>query len=394
MRSVKAFTTAILLVAFSASAVAQFGPPNASLIQMAYQAEVSCVLSDPETVLSPLGMREIDFLSKNALHAGAQAWHQYVLKNGVSEAYMSARALRMQQRFSPADAYLQTCQRRSRKSYRAAIAQLKTADPIVLDDLAWVPLMSADREYLGAGLAFMHSAGAWRYLGFAFDGLGKSARTSAIVDSLQGGESRPEIDHVAEFIALCPMPEAPQLKPEIGGDEITKAEDLIQGETEFDPKNTLGAAQRIALQRYAEGKQVPASAIAQLVYAEVLIRSLAFDSAPAAGSPKWQARVRRAEQYFELANLGGADLYRFAPLIAWLADLHRTGAGGIDMSPTHASKLYQIALAAGFEEAAERLTDMKSLVPSDSENAEVPYVPGPGEFEQSPRAPVQPYRCE
>jgi hypothetical protein len=64
------------------------------------------------------------------------------------------------------------------------------------------------------------------------------------------------------------------------------------------------------------------------------------------------------------------------------------------MSPTHASKLYQIALAAGFEEAAERLTDMKSLVPSDSENTEVPYVPGPGEFEQSPRAPVQPYRCE
>jgi hypothetical protein len=129
-----------------------------------------------------------------------------------------------------------------------------------------------------------------------------------------------------------------------------------------DEDNDLGAAQRIATKRYALGLSRKPSASAKLLMAEVLLRSLEFESAPELGSERWSARVRRAESLFDEARQAGVALESFAPLITWLAGVHFHGAGDFAVDFDRGISLLEIAARFGDEEALE----LKQQIPKDA----------------------------
>ena len=328
--------------------------PNLNQIQAAFDAEVRCELSDPIGLLAELPLAILSDMQSKAMHADATELNLLISNDSwLLKDYVITRQLRQGGKFDLAEVYRQDCSHRTSSTQRRAISQLKIADAVAKADFAWVPLLGNGNEYLGPGLVFVRENNQWRYLELVSATLGSTAKNRQLVQELRT-VVRDDADDIAEFIRICNMPKAPQPKMSF---DFAKAyqRDIsaeIYGDTEFDPKNALGALQRTAVRRHAEGKQVAPSAVAQLLFAEVLIRSLEFASAPSAATPQWLSRVTRAQQFFEQAHARGADLASFLPLIPWLADVNLQGSGTHPIDLSKAQQLYKIAAAAGNTEAA------------------------------------------
>ena len=357
MRSKLAFFSLLALVASSyatSSAADPAGEPSLSQIQAAFNAESRCKLADPVGLLAEFPLALLADLQNKAMHSDAMQLTNLSADGDVGiHDYLLARRLRMHGQFDLSDVYAVDCRLQASKAQIRAMAQLRPADALVIADFAWVPLVSAGQEYLGSGLVFVFENKQWRYFGIERSAFGSTPSTAALLQDLRTMTTF-DIYDPAAFVSACPMPKAPQARLNF---DLAKAYeydvyDEIYPDGDSDPKNALGALQRAAVRRHAEGKQVAPSAVAQLLFAEVLIRSLEFDSAPKPESPQWLSRVTRAQQFFEQAHARGADLARFLPLIPWLAEVNLKGSGTHPIDIAKAQQLYKIAAEAGDVDAA------------------------------------------
>lgn len=309
--------------------------PSRFLVDTALRALSSCVLPDPAAVLSLQRMGDLAEIQAEALYAPSteddRPW-------GLELAIVAQ--LRRTQSFDIADVYAADCAWRTASAKRKALGQLRPADPVLVGDLAFVPLLSADYEYLGPGLLFVREPQGWRLMGLEMAVLGSARGTAELVRQLQ---TRVEIEDEEQFAALCVvLPPAPMPRLD------------WQSEREYldeDPKNAAGAAQRLAALRHASGNQVPQSAVAQLILAEILLRSLEFDGAPEVGSPRWLGRIAHAERLIASAQAHDLDWVRFSPLLVWLAQAHAHGHGGLTPDPLLESAYLKRALDAGDDDA-------------------------------------------
>ena len=354
----------ILAVGLFASgrAAADASEPTLNQIQDAFKAESRCELADPAGLLAELPLAYLADIQRKALHSDALELTKLSASGdvGLSD-YLNARRLRVHGKFDLPDVFAIDCNLRTNKVQLRALSQLRPSDAIVMADFAWIPLVTSGQEYLGSGLVFVQENGKWRYLEIELLTLGNTADSKALRQDLSSYLKNGEVDP-AVFVASCPMPKAPQ--PQLNFDLLKEYErDInieVNGDAEFDAKNALGALQRAAVRRHAEGKQVAPSAVAQLLFAEVLIRSLEFDSAPKLDSPQWLSRVTRAEQFFDQAQARGADLTRFLPLIPWLAEVNLKGSGTHPIDIAKAKQLYKLAAEAGNSEAATLFAQFKT----------------------------------
>lgn len=357
MRAKFAFFSLLALVASSyatSSAANPASEPSLSQIQAAFNAESRCELADPAGLLAEFPLAWLSDLQNKAVHSDAVELTKLSADGDVGiNDYLLTRRLRIDGQFDLADVYAVDCRLQASKAQIRALAQLRPADALVIADFAWVPLVSAGQEYLGSGLIFVFENKRWRYFGIERSAFGSTPSTAALLQDLRT-QTTDELEDPAAFVSSCPMPKAPQ--PQLNFDlakvyERDISEEIYQGE-DYDPKNALGALQRAAVRRHAEGKQVAPSAVAQLLFAEVLIRSLEFGSAPKPESAQWLSRVTRAQQFFEQAHARGADLARFLPLIPWLAEVNLQGSGAHPIDIAKAQQLYKIAAEAGDADAA------------------------------------------
>ena len=317
----------------------------------------------------------------HVLHEDAAQWNAEEYPS-VDPEFLSIRALRKRGRFDLADMYSAHCYANESEPKRLALKSLKPGEVSVLGDIAWVPLL-AGKEYIGAGLVFVREAANWRFSYSGFDYLGETAATAKLIYAL-GSTLDMNLDDPEEFISHCAMPAAPEpmLNFKSEQDEETIYDEFYPDG--FDAKNYLGAVQRASVRRYAEGKTVPPSAIAQLVFAEVLVRSLSFDSAPEVASKAWAERVRRAEQLLEQAKVRSVKLERFRPILTWLGDVYASGIGEIEADFSKARSYYSLATNLGDESAAESLAKISAKVPVQtgeqtnvSKLTDMPSIAGP-----------------
>ena len=344
-----ALVALVACVSSSAATSAAAREPTLNQIQAALNAESRCELADPAGLLAEFPLARLADLQDKAMHADAVQLTKLGTDGDIGVIdYLLARRLRLRGQFDLSDVYAIDCRLQSSKAQFRAMAQLKPADALVIADFAWVPLVSSGQEYLGSGLTFVLENNQWRYFGIDSSAFGSTPNTEGLMQDLRTRMSY-NTDDDAAFVSTCPMPKAPQ--PQLNFDLAKAYERDLFGEIyvgdDNDPKNALGALQRAAVRRHAEGKQVAPSAVAQLLFAEVLIRSLEFDSAPKPESPKWLSRVTRAQQFFEQAHARGANLARFLPLITWLAEVNLRGSGAHPIDNSKAQQLYKIAAEAG-----------------------------------------------
>jgi hypothetical protein len=357
----KAKITSLCLLAFfvantraASSTASPAREPSLSQIQAAFNAESTCELSDPAALLAEFPLASLADVQSKALHSDAVGLTKLSADGGIGlREYLATRRLRIRGQFDLADVYAVDCRLRASKAQIRAMSQLKPADALVIADFAWVPLVGAGQEYLGSGLIFVFEKNQWRYFGIDRSAFGNTPSTASLLQDLRT-QTTYDLEDRAAFTSACPMPKAPQAQLNF---DLAKAYrhdvyDDIYRDGDSDPKNTLGALQRAAVRRHTEGKQVAPSAVAQLLFAEVLIRSLEFDSAPKPESPQWLSRVMRAQQFFEQAHARGADLTRFLPLIPWLAEVNLKGSGAHPIDTAKAQQLYKMAAEAGNADAA------------------------------------------
>ncbi len=344
---------ALVACAYAASSPPAANEPTLNQIQAAFNAQSRCELADPAGLLAEFPLALLSDTQNKAMHADAVQLTKLAAAGDIALTdYLLARRLRIRGQFDLSDVFAIACRAYTSKAQFQAWTQLKPSDALVIADFAWVPLLSREQEYLGPGLVFVRENNQWRYLHFEFDAFGSSASTAALLQSMRKAAAYSSDDDAA-FVAACPMPKAPQ--PQLNFDlakayERDISEEIYRGR-DWDQKNALGALQRAAVRRHAEGKQVAPSAVAQLLFAEVLIRSLEFDSAPPPESAQWLSRVIRAQQFFDQAHARGANLARFLPLIPWLAEVNLKGIGAHPIDIAKAQQLYKIAANSGDEDA-------------------------------------------
>lgn len=340
--------------------------PDARQIDAARRALVECRLDEPAALLDPLWLTRIRALQRLALHAeDAQEMAS------LSELAQIA-AMRRERRFQPDDVYTAECLTDTPAAMRKAIAGMHPADPVVVRDVAWVPLVTAAGDYLGTGLSFSRVDGEWRWSSWETRVLARSAQTQALSLELGGRVDWREDD--ADFQrCIDGLPPPPMPRPE---DELRAAEDADDW-SDRDESNALGAAQRLAALRFGEGRGERPSATAKLILAEILLRSLDFEGAPAFPGERWRQRVQRAEALIAEARLHSIDWLRMAPILVWLARAHESGAGGLSIDPTLALGYRQLAASAGTAEVRDLLADLESqswmpVPPGDDLHFEMP----------------------
>jgi hypothetical protein len=308
----------------SASVTAQTAP-TAGQLDSARRALANCELHDPAALLSQSLLDELNVYQGAALYASKEE------AETLDEDQALVASLRRNGRYDMADVYATYCRWSWPKAARSALAQLRVADPIVSGQIAFAPLLTGDYEYFGSGLVFVQEAGVWRLSYWEREVLGSTPKIAGLVAAVS---TRIEIEDYEAYLSTCIVgPAAPMLR-------LDWHVDWKDGDDA--PYATLGAAQRLAALRHAQGRSVPRSTVAQLILAEVLIRSVTFADAPEPGSARWLARIARAERLLAAVDESAVDWTRLAPVLLWLARGHAEGNSGLPIDPMVAQHYTQL----------------------------------------------------
>ncbi len=345
-------------------------PPKAEQISAALQAQAHCTFPDPELVLLSNEMRvNLALFEYEARHTTAQSL-------GAQPDYSNEdriRMLRKHGRFTPETVFTSTCQTETTAEFRAAIKQLVPGEAAVVNDLAWVQLLTPNKELHGPGLLFVNENG-WKYSGITQSLRGQMLRPSKTIAKIMQGlvtEPLSSDEDYESYNRRCPMPEAPEPRPASFEYEPMWQEGFWSKDQSGD--NVFGALERLAVRRLAEDKTYVA-ATTQLLYAEILLRSLAFEDAPAPGTQIWLSRVEKAQELLQTAIQRGVDARRFSPLIGWLGIRYIVGEPGVKQDMARAKRLLKIAAEYGDYDATGVLASIKSgEIEVCSDHLELPY---------------------
>lgn len=312
------------------------------------RAESTCKIADPETLFTAPLLGDLARFQIAAKHQPAQHLVEES-EDYITLDYLVVRSIRLAGKYDLADVYRAKCS--TSQAWRQAMAQLKPGEIFVVENYAWVALL-AEGEYFGAGLSFIKQDERWRFNGIASDYLGSSPRVDALMRLLHTEFELPEV-HVSQ----CRMPEAPELSEQLLAEKIDALEtqEAQDADDYYDERDALAVAMRNAVRFYAEGKQTPPLPIAQMMMAEMLLRSLDFDDAPDSGTQKWAARVQRAARFMDDAEARGVNLDRVAPLLGWLGQAYWHGVGELSADSMRAKRYLELAAHWGDEQAAEFL---------------------------------------
>lgn len=321
--------------------------PSAQQIDGARRALIDCQLADPTAVLDHVWLDELTELQQFALHADD-------VREDLSDGDQALVAqLRRDRRFELNEVYAAECHANSAAGLRAALASMRPADPIVLRNTAFVPLLTPAGEYLGVGLSFMQRDGIWRLERLDNMVLGRDADSVAI--SRQLGARR-SIEDYESFAATCLVDIPPAPMPRLES-ELADADAAADDEVDDYEDNSRGAVQRLAALRFAQGRSERPSIVAKVILAEILLRSLDFAKAPAFASEPWRQRIERAERLLGEARLHSIDWLRMAPTLIWLARAHETGAGGLSIDPVLAKTYLNLAASTNDATVNELIAD-------------------------------------
>jgi hypothetical protein len=331
--------------------------PTRQQSEAALHAESSCRLPDPKTLaLSNEARLTIAITEYQARHMPAS----YTMQAGDGDD-AHIRKLRRLGRFNPDAVFFSICQEQSTAQYRLALAKLVPGAAVAVDNVAWVPLLSPEKDVVEPGLLFFYEEDVWKYFGLTASVAGRSLRPTKIAaEILRGLQSRrlrrAEEDDV--FFARCPMPEAPEPeKTAAGYAPLQMSGDFLM--KDLFAENLIGAIKRTAFRHMAENKGIAAGSTL-LIYAEILLRSLAFADAPEIGAAVWVWRIEQAQQLLHDGLRAGADAHRMAPLVRWMGIRYIVGAPSFKQDLARASHLLEIAAKLGDIEAKEVLTSIKS----------------------------------
>ncbi|HWS27797.1 MAG TPA: hypothetical protein VN259_14645 [Xanthomonadales bacterium] len=340
---------------------ALFAAPTAQQIETAHRALVDCRLADPAALLDRHWLDDLVEFQRLALHEND-------VRENLWEGDQAVIAqLRRKQHFDLSDVYAAECRGNKSAAMRQALGQMRTADPIVVRNVSFVPLVTPAGEYLGMGLSFMLREGSWRLEALDNTVLARDANSIGI--SMQLG-SRLGIEDIEGYAASClaDLPPAPMPRLET---DLVDADVATDDATDEYADNALGAAQRLAALRFAEGRGERPSIVAKVILAEILLRSLDFANAPPALSEGWRQRVERAERLLADARLHSIDWLRMAPTLIWLARAHETGAGGLSIDPLLARTYLTLAASTNdpnvTEFIADRLKEVWQPVPPSTD---------------------------
>ena len=323
--------------------------PDARQVDAARRALVECRLEEPAALLDPRWLARMRALQRLALHADD-------LQDLASLTELAQiAALRREQRFELGDVYAAECRTDTPAAMRKAIASMHPADPVVVRDVAWVPLVTASGDYLGAGLSFARVDGEWRWSSWDNRVRARSAQTHAL--SLQLGTTASWLEDEAHYErCIAGLPAASMPWP---AEQIQAAEEADDW-SDPDASNALGAAQRRAALRFGEGRGERPSATAKLILAEILLRSLDFEGAPEFPGERWRQRVQRAEALIAEARMHSVDWQRMAPILVWLARAHESGQGGLGIDPTLAMGYRQLAASSVTADVKDLIADLEA----------------------------------
>ena len=331
-------------------------PPEPQQISAALQAQAQCALPDSEQLLLSNEMRvNLALYEYEARHTTAQS---LTAQPGYSNEDR-IRLLRKLGHITPETVFASTCQTETTPEFRAAINKLVPGNAAMLNDVAWVPLLSPNKEILGPGLIFIGEEGGWRYNGITQSLSAQMRRASETIAKIMR-DLRAELPVSAEddesYYARCPMPEAPEPRPTSLAYEPMRQIGLW--DNDYTGDNVFGALERLTIRRLAEDK-IFVAATTQLLYAEMLVRSLEFDDAPAPGTPKWLERIKKAQALFKVAMRRGVDARRFSSLIGWLGIRYIVGEPGVKQDMVRAQRLLKIAADFGDNDAISVLDSIK-----------------------------------
>lgn len=320
--------------------------PSVEQIRVALDAQSRCVLPDPSVLAVTPEMRSnLIMIQHLARHMPAR----FMIEASFEE--RAIRALRRQGQFSLEDVFSQLCQNSSTRTFRESLARLTPGPAIGIDGLAWVPLLNPEGDISGPGLTFINDD-TWRYNGLSYGIEGLRVRASKDSEEVRIGlNSRlpGSTEDYETYFARCPMPEAPEPLRWAKGYEVNPVPNFEM--TDWEGDNLMGAVQRLGIERMVHADNATGST--ELIYAEVQLRSLAFEDAPELGSALWQRRVVYAKQLIDSGLAKGADATRIAPLIRWLGNRHIVGEPGLKQDLREATRLLKIAAEFQDEEASE-----------------------------------------
>lgn len=335
-------TLSVIVGVLVSAQLAASSPPQPVQIEAAMRAITDCRLADPAALLEAEWLAGISALQSAALYADAA----YDADQLFGRERWVVSELRQSRRYDAADVYAADCRAQWTEEARAALRQMRPADPVVVRNAAYVPLLTARGDYLGTGLAFLNAGDGWRFVGWESTALAARTGDRLLVDAMQT-----TFDWYSdESVEQCPAPPAPMQRFNFQPEEL-EYEDT-------DEANALGAAQRLAAREYALGLRGPASDTAKLILAEVYLRSLRFDSAPAPGTPAWARRIERAENLIGQVERSDLDWSRMAPALVWLSRVRQFGDGALVADPGAAKRHHALAQRAGITDTP--MEDLKS----------------------------------
>lgn len=201
---------------------------------------------------------------------------------------------------------------------KAVAGALRPGPAWMHENRAWVPLLSADDDYFGLGLAMVLEQGQWRLSLHTHTIAHVQIRHPAHAALWQRIDAQVDVPYRCEDEKLPPPPEPQEL-------------DVVQLEAglwEEDQANVWGYLQRQATRHYAGAPSATPTAVppvarpspsAQALWAQAVYSSLGFDDAPDHTSAQWERRLRNAVGYAQRAIDGGVDARELALPIVELA---------------------------------------------------------------------------
>lgn len=310
--------------------------PTPALIQSTQRAITQCQLQDPALLLDADWLAGLARLQADALYADADYDREMLLPREV----LIVSELRRSQRYDTADIYAVSCRWTWPAEARTALRQMRAADPIVVEQVAFVPLLTASGDYLGTGFAYVMGADGWRFTGWESTVLAARVRDRGLAEALQT-----EYEWDPDLSMNCPPPPAPMARLDYLPVEINVPF--------YDEANALGAAERLAARTQALGLRGPASDTSRMLLAEIYLRSLRFEQAPVTGSPSWARRVEHAEVLIQSLEHSDLDWTPLAPVLQWLSRVRLQGVGAVNPDPTLAARYRALARKAGGVDVVE-----------------------------------------
>lgn len=352
-----------LCLLFPAAALAEPPPaPTEQAVKQVVDALRHCRTEDPAQVIDANSVAMLEYWLDAAAHARVEGDLTDYLSIYEQRALKHLRIQGSQADLS--DAFRSWCL--STEWVHLALQQLQHQSALVHAEWAWIPLLDAQKDYYGLGVALVYQDGrwvTWLNQSLELDFIPETAAGRRLWQSFQSDQPYWSFDDDEDELVSCPTgsPTGLLTWTEAEAKQAFEAQwERESVQAADDETNILGYLQRRAMERYAMGREVATSPTALSLQAAATMHSAFFPNGPGTGSVAWRDQILRAVTMLRQAEALGAAMKPAAGLIRFAGMLQLTGQGAFAVDPIEGKALLAWAARLGDIDAIGEMVKFES----------------------------------